>query len=138
MANFILQFGDKIKIDFDGYIARKDFAIKKTDLSTAKKEIENIETKLSKLVDLYLENKIDLNLYTSRKDEYDTKLSALKKAVIEPEKDDKLLEVDELKDAILEFNAKDMNYEQQSEMLKRMIEKIVINQNDIKIYLNIG
>ena len=79
-----------------------------------------------------------LNLYTSRKDEYDTKLSALKKAVIEPEKDDKLLEVDELKDAILEFNAKDMNYEQQSEMLKRMIEKIVINQNDIKIYLNIG
>ena len=138
MANFILQFGDKIKIDFDGYIARKDFAIKKTDLSTAKKEIENIETKLSKLVDLYLENKIDLNLYTSRKDEYDTKLSALKKAVIEPEKDDKLLEVDELKDAIFEFNAKDMNYEQQSEMLKRMIEKIVINQNDIKIYLNIG
>ncbi|WP_394206124.1 hypothetical protein [Lactococcus chungangensis] len=48
------------------------------------------------------------------------------------------MEVDELKDAILEFNAKDMNYEQQSEMLKRMIEKIVINQNDIKIYLNIG
>ena len=39
--------------------------------------------------------------------------------------------------AIFEFNAKDMNYEQQSEMLKRMIEKIVINQNDIKIYLNI-
>ena len=138
LEEFVIKEIDKIKIDFDGYIARKDFAIKKTDLSTAKKEIENIETKLSKLVDLYLENKIDLNLYTSRKDEYDTKLSALKKAVIEPEKDDKLLEVDELKDAILEFNAKDMNYEQQSEMLKRMIEKIVINQNDIKIYLNIG
>lgn len=138
LEEHVLDEIDKIKIDVDGYIAGREITITKIDYSSTKNEIETVEGKLSKLVDLYLENKIDLDLYTSKKSEYDTKLSTLKKVITEPEKDDKLLEVSELKDVLSKFNTKNMKYEQQSEMVKRIIEKIVVNPSDIKVYLNIG
>lgn len=102
-----------------------------------KSEIKSIENRLSKIVDLYLDDKIDLDIYTEKKNEYDKKIDSLKKSINKKSSDSKLLDSKSFKNKILNFDVSNENYQVQSDIVKKLIEKIVVYPTKIKIYWNI-
>lgn len=105
-------------------------AQKKTiDTESIKSEIAKLKSKQSKLVDLYLIDNIDISEIDKRNKEISNQISTLEKQLTEiPEKVDLTETIKKTK------KIKELSYEEQRNLIRQLIEKIVVSNDDLKIF----
>lgn len=134
----VVQKINDLKLNFDNLEDQNthanDFEITKENKLL--EEINVTENKLSKLVDLYLNEKIDLDIYENKKSEYDLKISLLKKNKNAIKKDDKYLTRKDALNLIENISYSDASYENKKEIANKLINKIDVNVDKLTIYWN--
>ena len=126
-------------------ICEKDSSGIKEKISDLKKLIDDKDKKAHRLLDLYLDGSIDKDSYDKKKDQIDNgyeeyKLEKTKLESTMLSKNDKSSRIQILKELQSKYlkNLKDITYEQKHEILKMLIDKIVITKNEIDIHVNIS
>ncbi|MGO3608065.1 MAG: hypothetical protein ACTJFC_08935, partial [Pseudolactococcus laudensis] len=122
----------KISFKFNG---AKNKTETPSDNELLKSEIEKIDSSLSKLVDLYINDNIDLDIYEDRKQKLDDKLKKLKSAL--NKKDDKnLITQEEAYKMLKSSNLDSMPYDSKKTLVNKLIKKIDVFPDEVMIHLN--
>lgn len=122
----------KISFKFNGAKSKTETP---SDNELLKSEIEKIDSSLSKLVDLYINDNIDLDIYEDRKQKLDDKLKKLKSAL--NKKDDKnLITQEEAYKMLKSSNLDSMPYDSKKTLVNKLIKKIDVFTDEVMIHLN--
>lgn len=135
LDNLILNEIRKLKIDsnlFEEIVPESDTA-DKTDI--LKKEIADIDNKISRLMDLYAMGRIEIADIDAKVIPLEDKRAKLRDLVAQNEKKS-LLSKDDAKILIDSFDVliEESNFEEKREIISALINKIVIDGEDIIIY----
>ncbi|GFH39817.1 recombinase family protein [Lactococcus insecticola] len=121
---------DKLKINEEP--SQNDLIV-----SRAETEIKDTEEKLKKIVDLYLNDNIDISIYSQKKNEYDLKLANLQATLKETKHTEKPLKKDEAIKMLTDLSdIRKISYEKQADLVKQLINKIVVNPDELSVFWN--
>lgn len=132
---------EAIKIIADkmnSYIKNKTSGVDKEQISKLHRELDNIETKQERLLDLYLDNKLSIDSLNKKSDVLNQEKSIIKNKLEELEKNDYIsFDISEIISFLNEMKSKLDSSDQKIKrtLIEAFVYKVLINQDDVDIQL---